>query len=44
MMAITHTLAHAHPGPPAPPSDVFTRLNRALCGRYTGGETFVTAF
>jgi sigma-B regulation protein RsbU (phosphoserine phosphatase) len=45
MMAITHTLAHSHPGPPTPPAEVLSRLNRALCQRYTGGSgTFVTAF
>jgi len=45
MMAIAHTLAHAHPGPPTPPATVMSRLNRTLCDRYTtGGGTFITAF
>jgi sigma-B regulation protein RsbU (phosphoserine phosphatase) len=45
LMAITHTLAHAYPGEPAPPSDVLGHLNQKLADSYTrtpGG--FVTAF
>lgn len=45
MMAVAHTLAHSHPGPPMPPSDVLSRLNHVLCSRYTNGNgTFITAF
>jgi sigma-B regulation protein RsbU (phosphoserine phosphatase) len=45
MMAITHTLVHSHPGEPAPPADVMSRLNRTLCRRYTRDSgAFVTAF
>lgn len=45
MMAVAHTLAHSHPGPPMPPSDVLERLNYVLCTRYTRGNgTFITAF
>ncbi|MBL8880605.1 MAG: PP2C family protein-serine/threonine phosphatase [Phycisphaerales bacterium] len=45
MMAVTHTLAHSHPGPPVPPRDVLRRLNAILCSRYTRGNgTFITAF
>lgn len=45
MMAITHAVAHARPGEPAPPDVMLTYLNHALSSRYTG-ETgaFVTAF
>ena len=44
MMAITHAIAHEHPGPATPPSAVLARLNRVLFGRYTNGTTtFVTA-
>lgn len=45
LMAITHTLAHAYPGEPAPPSEVLGHLNHKLSDSYTrtpGG--FVTAF
>lgn len=45
MMAVAHTLAHSHPGPPMPPRDVLRRLNSILCLRYTRGNgTFITAF
>ncbi len=45
MMAITHTLVHSHPGEPAPPAQVMSRLNRTLCRRYTRDSgAFVTAF
>jgi sigma-B regulation protein RsbU (phosphoserine phosphatase) len=45
MMAITHTLVHAHPGEPAPPAQVMARLNQILCRRYTRDSgAFVTAF
>lgn len=45
MMAVTHALAHSHPGEPSPPSAFLTRLNRVLAQKYTQ-ETgnFVTAF
>lgn len=44
MMAITHAIAHEHPGPATPPSAVLARLNRVLHRRYTNGTpTFVTA-
>lgn len=45
MMAVAHTLAHSHPGPPMPPRDVLARLNHVLCSRYTHSNgTFITAF
>ena len=45
LMAITHSIAHAHPGDPEPPGMLLTHLNRHLAERYTSdGETFVTAF
>ncbi len=45
MMAITHSIAHAYPGPPDPPSAMLEYLNRELAARYTTeGDTFVTAF
>jgi sigma-B regulation protein RsbU (phosphoserine phosphatase) len=45
IMAITHVIAHMHPGPPTPPSSVLKYLNEALSGRYTNnGRSFVTAF
>ena len=45
MMAVTHALAHSHPGEPSPPSAFLMRLNRVLAQKYTQ-ETgnFVTAF
>ncbi len=45
LMAITHCIAHTHPGPAAPPSEVFAYINHHLTARYTASsETFVTAF
>ncbi|MEO6807826.1 MAG: PP2C family protein-serine/threonine phosphatase [Isosphaeraceae bacterium] len=45
MMAITHSIAHAHPGPPDPPSRLLTFVNNRLADHYTAdNETFVTAF
>jgi sigma-B regulation protein RsbU (phosphoserine phosphatase) len=45
MMAITHAIAHLHPGPPVPPGLLLTHVNRHLVTRYTADSgTFVTAF
>jgi sigma-B regulation protein RsbU (phosphoserine phosphatase) len=45
LMAITHSLAHTHPGPPSPPNSMLEYLNRNLATWYSGlGGTFVTAF
>ena len=45
MMAITHSIAHAHPGHIEPPCRLLTHVNRQLTARYTvDGETFITAF
>ncbi len=45
MMAITHALAHGHPGHPEPPAALLTHVNQNLIERYTGDTgTFVTAF
>jgi sigma-B regulation protein RsbU (phosphoserine phosphatase) len=45
IMAITHSLAHAYAGPPAPASKLFDFINAHLTARYTGGlGSFVTAF
>jgi sigma-B regulation protein RsbU (phosphoserine phosphatase) len=45
MMAVTHAIAHMHPGPPAPPGLLLTHVNRHLVARYTADSgTFVTAF
>jgi sigma-B regulation protein RsbU (phosphoserine phosphatase) len=45
MMAVTHAIAHTHPGPASPPSQVLGRINRLLARGYTRGlGTFVTAF
>ncbi len=44
-MAVTHCMAHTHPGPPAPPGKVLEYLNHHLAARYTNlSEAFVTAF
>lgn len=44
-MAVTHCMAHTHPGPPTPPGKVLDYLNSHLTMRYTHfNETFVTAF
>jgi len=45
MMAVTHALAHSHPGDPCPPSAFLTRLNDVLSKKYTQQTgNFVTAF
>jgi sigma-B regulation protein RsbU (phosphoserine phosphatase) len=45
IMAVTHSIAHTHDGPPAPPSELMNFVNRHLAARYTNGTgTFVTAF
>jgi len=45
LMAVTHCMAHTHPGPPVPPSKVLDYLNNHLALRYTNlSDTFVTAF
>jgi sigma-B regulation protein RsbU (phosphoserine phosphatase) len=45
IMAITHSLAHGHPGHPDPPSGLLEHVNRRLCETYTqSGDVFVTAF
>jgi sigma-B regulation protein RsbU (phosphoserine phosphatase) len=44
LMAITHALAHAHPGSQTPPGVMLAHLNDRLCRSYTRGGTFVTAF
>ena len=45
LMAVTHCMAHTHPGPPSPPGAVLEYLNRHLATRYTNRiEAFVTAF
>ncbi len=44
-MAVTHCIAHTHPGPPMPPGRVLGYLNHHLTAHYTNlAETFVTAF
>jgi len=45
LMAVTHTIAHTYPGPPAPPGRLLAHLNRILADRYTAQTgAFVTAF
>lgn len=45
VMAITHAVAHLHPGDGAPPGELLGFVNRHLAHRYTGNTgTFVTAF
>ena len=45
LMAVTHSIAHAMPGDPDPPSRLLAHVNQHLARRYTGGTgTFVTAF
>jgi sigma-B regulation protein RsbU (phosphoserine phosphatase) len=45
LMAITHCMAHTHPGPPMPPATVFAYLNRHLASLYTSDRgSFITAF
>jgi sigma-B regulation protein RsbU (phosphoserine phosphatase) len=45
LMAITHCMAHTHPGPPMPPGTVLSYLNRHLASLYTTENgSFITAF
>ncbi|MBI1335333.1 MAG: SpoIIE family protein phosphatase [Phycisphaera sp.] len=45
VMAATHAMAHAYPGPDMPPSKLLTYLNDKLIDRYnTHAVMFVTAF
>lgn len=45
MMAITHAIAHGHPGHPEPPDQLLTHVHERLLSRYVGDSgTFVTAF
>jgi sigma-B regulation protein RsbU (phosphoserine phosphatase) len=45
LMAITHCIAHTHPGPPIPPGKVLDYLNHHLATRYLSQNgQFVTAF
>jgi sigma-B regulation protein RsbU (phosphoserine phosphatase) len=45
LMAITHCIAHMHPGPAGPPGAILRYVNHHLTARYTRlSETFVTAF
>ncbi len=45
IMAITHSIAHGHPGPPTPPAKMLQFVNDRLVARYTGDTgVFVTAF
>src|SRR4030095_14229869 len=45
LMAITHSIVHSYPGPPAPAATMLEFVNRKLADRYTGElGSFVTAF
>ena len=44
LMAITHAIAHAHPGTHTPPEALLRYLNGRLSRSYARGGTFVTAF
>ncbi|MBX7073455.1 MAG: PP2C family protein-serine/threonine phosphatase [Pirellulales bacterium] len=45
VMAITHAVAHAFPGPPTPPAEMLNFLNQKLTGRFMSRtSSFVTAF
>jgi sigma-B regulation protein RsbU (phosphoserine phosphatase) len=45
LMAITHSIAHSYPGPPASPGELLAHVNQQLSTRYTVETgTFVTAF
>jgi sigma-B regulation protein RsbU (phosphoserine phosphatase) len=45
VMAVTHAVAHAYPGPATPPNELLRYLNDKLTNRYdTEGVMFVTAF
>ena len=43
LMAVTHTIAHTHPGPPTPPGRLLAYVNNHLTRRYTSDGSFVTA-
>ncbi len=44
-MAVTHCMAHTHPGPANPPGRVLDYLNQHLVDHYTGESgVFITAF
>ncbi len=44
LMAITHAIAHTHPGHPMPPEMLLSFVNRQLARHYTAGNgSFVTA-
>jgi sigma-B regulation protein RsbU (phosphoserine phosphatase) len=44
LMAITHAIAHAHPGTHTPPATLLQCLNDSLTKSYTRQGTFITAF
>jgi len=44
VMAITHSLAHAFPGPVQPPGHLLSYVNKKLASGVTPAGTFVTAF
>ena len=45
LMAVTHCIAHTHPGPPLPPGKLLEYLNGHLAAKYVGmNATFVTGF
>ena len=45
LMAVTHCIAHTHPGPPQPPATVLDYLNHHLAALYTNqNDNFITAF
>lgn len=45
LMAVLHSLAHSHPGAPAPPATLLRYVNGHLASRYTSeNDAFVTAF
>ncbi len=45
MMAVTHCMAHTHPGPASPPGAVLSYINDQIATKYSSRiETFVTAF
>jgi sigma-B regulation protein RsbU (phosphoserine phosphatase) len=44
LMAITHAIAHAHPGTHTPPASLLSYLNDRLALSYARGGTFVTGF
>lgn len=44
LMAITHSIVHSYPGPPAPPQKMLQFVNEKLTSRYTTmSDSFVTA-